>query len=276
MNSRSKNVKWVTSWLRQPATALLSRGKCPVDAKTAACLVRQVHQADQERMVAQVAQVHLVHQVSQADHHRKFASQSRLHHADHAHQANQENQAHKDHPATQAQLDHLATLAKMVLQALPALKVHQAHPVTQDLMDHEVIPVPQPLALQVPLATPAQPAQMDHPAPLVNQVPVETTVNLALQDPKDHQAQLALQAKTVIQATKDHLVPTVPRVNLVFAPNIALWTVVSSSKMAQDAKKRAAPQLFPNCSKFYQNGNGAICSLLLAINIFLLFNSSNK
>lgn len=211
---------------------------------------------------------------SQAAHQLKFASQSRLHHADHAHQANPVSQDLKDHPATPVHQAHPETLAKMDNQAAQVHKAHPVHQATQAPMAHEETLVPQLLAHPVPQETPAPLAQTDHPDLPDNPVHAVTMAPQVPQDPKAHLVQLAAPAKMALQATRDHPVQMAPRESPVFAPSTAPWTAVSSSKMAHGAKQ---PVSRPIISSFqsWPNGYGE-CLLLLAIHPYLfIFRSSN-
>jgi hypothetical protein len=241
--------------------------------KTAASQAHLAHQADLARTVVLADQAHQAHQVSLVDHRKKSASLSLLHLADHAHQASLASQDLKDHPATLAHQAHQATQAKMDNQAAQAHKDPLAHLAILAPMDHVVSLAHQLSALQVPQETLAPLAQTDHPAQLVNQDPKATMVLQVHQDPKDHQVQLVRQARMVHLATKAHQVQMDPRESLAFAPNTALWTAVSSSKMAHGAKPAARPNI--SLLQSWPSGYGECCSLL-AIHLFLLiFRSTN-
>jgi len=245
------------------------KGRCLEDATTAACPDRQDHQADQAKMVDQADQELQDHQASLANHHQKSALPLPFHHANHAHQANPANPDPKVLPATPAQLVTQVTPAKMVTQAAQAHKVPLVHPEIQVAMDHEVIQARQLSALQQLPETQDPPDPMDHQAQLVNQARKETTETQVPQDPKAHQVQLADPAKMVLQATKAHLAPMVPKANRVYARNIAPWTAVSSSKMEQDVKKKCH-FLCSFLQSRRKNGFGERL-FLFAINPYLLF-----
>jgi hypothetical protein len=128
-------------------------------------------------------------------------------------------------------------LAKMDNQVDLDRKDHPDPPEIPAVTDHEVNQARQLSALHLLPAIPDPQDPMDHPAPLVNQAPKATMAIQVLQVPKVHPAQLAVPAKMVIPVIKVHPDPMAPKANRVSARNTALWTAVSSSKMAQDAKK---------------------------------------
>jgi hypothetical protein len=257
----------------RPAIARSPKGKCPEDATTAACPDRPDHQDGQAKMVDQADQELQAHLDSQANHHQKSALLSRLHRANHAHRANPASPDHKVPLATPAQLVTQAMLAKTVNQAVPARKVHLAHPEIQVTMDHEVIQARQLSALQPLPETQDPPDPMDHPAQLVNQAPKATMEIQAVQDLKAHQVHPEVQAKMVLQATKDHPAPMGPKENRVFARNTALWTAVFSSKMEQDVKNEilfdGRHSFFSFLQSRHKIGYGERL-FLFAINPFLL------
>jgi len=200
-------------------------------------------------MVDQADQELPDHRASRVNHRRRFAKSSRLHRANHADQAKPANPAHKDHPAIQAPPANPVTLEKTVNPAAQARRDRPDHPAIPVTTDHEANQAHQPSARQPRPATPDPRVPMDLPDQLVNPVPEVTMVPTAPQDRKDRPAQQAAQARMVPQEIKDHPDRMARKENLVYAPNIALWTAASSSKTAQDAK----PEIYFRFGSFLQS-----------------------
>jgi len=210
-----------------------------VDAMGAACLANQVlleeldclgNLESLELLVCLVCPVLLQH---------LHVSLSLRHHANLArkdHLALQDPLAHQEIPAS---LEHLVALVRMPHQALQAPKdrLDQLEILAQ--MAHLGTPV---FLLKANLFNQAIPAQLetlvhkDHLDPLDSPVEMDNLDLLGQRDPKDQRVH---PAPTVYQDLKDQLGHQGHKENGVSVPNIALWTVVSSSRMAQDDKLRA-------------------------------------
>jgi len=212
------------------STAQSSKGKLvsALDAAFPANLVKRVNQASpvvQENRVIQVIQDSLALLL------RKCVLFQLNHRATPAHRAQLDRQANPGNLVTQDHQAHLETQVKTVNQVSQALKDHQAAMENQAKMAHRVTPDQTQLP---PHRFPETKDQMeiqeapDHQAHLVQEA---KTVNRAVQAPKVHLAQPDQPAKMAKQDPKDPKVPKAHQAKKVSVQNIALWTVVSFSKM---------------------------------------------
>lgn len=207
------------------------------DATTAACLVSQDHQVNQDETENQANLVFPELPVFLVAHHWKFAQKSHRHHANHAHRDHPDPQVHLENPVILAPTAHQATLAKTAATDHRAHQDPTDHPVNQaktEKKDHPEIQLLVPQRLQENPDHQEKTDHQAHPVKTVNQA------QMVLQDPletKDHLDQPAHQETMVLQETKAHLDQMDRKENRVFAPNIAPPMVVFSSKMEQGDKK---------------------------------------
>lgn len=135
-------------------------------------------------------------------------------------------------------------------QEAPALLDPKAHLVALDPKAHLEMPEPQPLQPQPPLATLVHKETQAHKVLPDLLEALERTLNLALKDPLDHQANLEATASLEPLDLRDQRDLLDPKENVVFARNIAPWTVEFSSKM-EHGGKRAGARLYIKIEKGY-------------------------
>jgi hypothetical protein len=195
------------------------------------------HLANQERTENQANLAPLVHLASQANRHWKFAPKYHHHHANHA---RQDHLAHLVHPAKLALLAHRvnpADLAKMDNPAHLARPDQTAHLVNLAKMEKKDPPALQPSLYLLLLVIPVQLAKLVHLDHLATLAHLALMVNPAQPVQKARPETLVPTATMVLLATKDHLDPMATKENRVFAPNIAPWMAVFSSKTARGDKR---------------------------------------
>lgn len=163
------------------------------------------------------------------------------HHADNVLLESLETQ---DHPENQETADVPATLDDLATMDPQDHPVHLDHPEmeeTQAEMDHLDNPAVQLRANHSSLEILDNLEKMDHPDYLETMDHPEEMDNLAdleTEDHLDHPDNLAAPEDPATQDPKDH--PVCPE-NAVFAPNIAPWMEVFSSKM--EAEERSKDQM---------------------------------
>lgn len=140
-----------------------------------------------------------------------------------------------------------AVPAKMVHQAQPAHQAHQAVQEHQAQMDPEVTQAEMLAEVNHSQVTKVQMAQMENQAQQVLKEMQAKMAAKAQTDPKVHQVQLAMEAKTVNPETKVHQATQAKQEKRVSAPNIVPSMVEFSSKMAQDDKHWAPTPFFIFC-----------------------------
>jgi len=185
------------------------------------------------------------------------------HHANHVLKDHLAHQDPLDHQEIPASLEHLVALVRTPHQALKAPKDHLDQPEIQAQMAHLGTPVFLLKANLFNLATPDQLetlAHKDHLDPLDSP---EKTDNLDLLGQRDPKGQRDHLVATVCQDPLDPLGHLDHKENGVSVPNIAPWTVVSSSRTAQGDKRHALDFgysyantidfLFETASSFVQN-----------------------
>jgi hypothetical protein len=169
--------------------------------------------------------------------HQSSATSQSFHHAVNAHPAHQDHLAPTEIPATPDVPDNPADLAT---PETPAHLDHKDHP------DHLEIPAAMALVetLAVPLSplptfpeTPDSLAMLDLPVFLVTPAHPDVMASLATKDHLDLPDHLESPEPTANQDPKDHPDSLVHKENVVSVRNTALWTVVSSLKMALVASK---------------------------------------
>jgi hypothetical protein len=208
-----------------------------VPAKDAACPARLVPKVNKASPVNQENQAILVIQDSQAWYHQNIVWFQLNHHATHA------RQVHQVPLVLQEKMVDPELQAKMVAQVKTVLQAQLAHLVPQevqearDQMDHEVTQVETLAEQNHNQEMPDQQAQTVNQVQQAQQEMQAKMEAKAPTDPKDHQAQRDQPAKMANQETKDHQAKTAKPEKRVFAPNIALSMVVSSSKMVQGDKR---------------------------------------
>jgi len=170
------------------------------------------------------------------------------------------NLARKDHLALQdplehqeipASLEHLVALVRMPHQALQVPKDPLDQLETLAQMAHLGTLV---FLLKANLFNQAIPAQLEtlvHKDHLDHLDSLVETDNLDLLDQRVQKDQRDHLAPTVYQDLKDQLGHRGHKENGVSVPNIALWTEVSSSRMAQDDKLRALDYGYSYADRIY-------------------------
>jgi len=215
------------------------QGTFRVDAMGAACLVNQVllehleclgNLESPELPVCLVRLVLLQH---------LLVSLLLKHHANHAlkdHLARLDPMEHQEIPVS---LEHLVALVRTPHQALQAPKDHPDQPEMQAQMAHLGKPVLMLKAKVLNLANPDQLETLAHKDQLdPPERPVKTD-KLDLLDQRDRKDQRVHLVPTVDQELKDHPGHQEDKENVVSVPNIAPWTVESSSKTEQGDKRHA-------------------------------------
>jgi hypothetical protein len=170
-----------------------------------------------------------------------------LPHARNAHQVHLDPLDPKENQATPAQEDNPEIQDPTERQEAPALLDPKAHLVALDPKAHLEMPEPQPLQPQPPLATLVHKETQAHKVLPDLLEALERTLNLALKDPLDHQANLEATASLEPLDLRDQRDLLDPKENVVFARNIAPWTVEFSSKMEHGDKNfdfPASPNYF--------------------------------
>jgi len=217
-------------------------------------LVPLDHRDDRVNTDDQVAQVTLDIQDSQVDHQPFVKSQSKLR-ASHAPTAQMVERATPDHKETKGPMGQQGNQARM---GFLVLLVHLDHLAAQDQLDQTVLqemPVD-----QVPLhrQSPENPDHRETLDLLDSQATLEDPVQMDRQDSqetRDHQDPPATPEKMEHLETMEPLDPQVLRERREFVPNIALWMVVSSSKMEAVVKERQYRSV-------RSDGSDAVCQLM--------------
>jgi len=207
-----------------------------VDAMAAACPDPQELQDPLDFPESQESQEPPVCPVC-PEHHQPHHASPLLHH--HANHAQLDPPAHldpQDPQETQVSLEPLADQDLMPHQDPPDPKDPQEPQESQAQMDHKEMPVFPLRANPFKLVTQDHQEMLAHKdpqAPLDSPVEMDSPAQLDPKDPKDPKDQ---PVETVFQAHKDPPALQAHRESVVFAPNIAPWTVESSSRTEHDDK----------------------------------------